>query len=469
MAHALRFGAFALVLLVSLVAVGPTAPSAVQDITAAAQARAGYRYDRALTFYGAAAAADPADPRPHCLAGQVYVLQKLLPQAVAAFRRCTALAPSDPASWLALGDVLSAQANAPAALDAWRGSASAGSTDAWRRIALYDESRGSFADAVADWTNLPSSDLQALEHLGLIALQRGDTSTAATDFQLVRAQPSKYADELLDDGFVLLAIAPPTTADQFGRLGYTFLVAGMPSFALAPLRRAVALGAANGAAHSYLGWVLWVSGQRAAARTEIALGQRLAPKLAFASFAAGEVAASDGSAAHAIALFRQGTDLDSHNPVLWSELGRMYFVASDYVSAELADENAARLSSDPSYTVAYLHLYADYHFGLTTGRARFAATSALARWPDIAQVQLLAGEIFDLIGQPTDAFYAWQKALALDPTEPAPYVFLGHYAEDSGNLTTAALDFRTALALQPNGPDAARARALLAPIADIPV
>ncbi len=456
-------------LLVTLTAAGPVTPSGAQYLAAAAQARAGYRYDRALAFYAAAAVADPADSRPRCLAGQVYVLQQLLPQAVAAYRRCVTLAPGDASAWLALGDAYSAQSNEAGALDAWRHSTSLGGADGWRRIALSDEGRGNFAGAIADWTELPPSDPQALEHLGLIALERGDVQTARVDFQAARSQPSRYADEIVDGGFALAAVAPLTTSDQLGRLGYVFLAAGMPAFALSPLRRAVALDPTNGTAHAYLGWTLWVSGQRAEARSEVALAQNLPPVSSFALFAEGEIAAADGSVAQALACFKQGVALDARNPVLWSELGRADLMAADYISAELADGNAAQLSTDPAYTIAFLHLYVDHHFGLATGRARIAASSALARFPDNAAVHDLAGQIFDLLGQPTDAFYAWQQARALDPSDPAPYVYLGRYAENEGNLVTAALDLRTALALQPDGPLAARARALLAPIVDIPV
>jgi tetratricopeptide (TPR) repeat protein len=456
-------------LIVTLVAMAPVVPSAGQYIAAAAQARAGYRYDRALAFYSAASTADPVDPRPHCLAGQVYVLQQLLPQAVAAYQRCTQLAPRDPAAWIALGHALSTGGDTAGALAAWRRAASVGGLDGWRWLALHAEASGSFPDAVALWTELPPEDPQALEHLGLLALWRGDVATARIDFEAARAQPSKYADEIVDDGFALLAVAAPNTSNEFGRLGYTFLLAGMPSFALAPLRRAVALDAHNGAAHAYLGWTLWLSGQQAEARREIALGEQLAPALSFAWFAAGEVTAADGSAKRALALFQRGSDLDTHNPVLWAELGRMYLATSDYLSAEFALDNAARLSTDPSYTATYLRLFADHRYGITNGRARFAAASALARWPQSEPVHYLAGIIYDLLGQPTDAFYAWQAAVTLDPTDPGPYVALGRYAENEGNLTTAALDLRIALALAPKGPLAAQAQALLAPITDIPV
>ncbi len=459
----------AAVLVGALVTLAPTGPSAGQYIAAAANARAGLRYDRALMWYAAASAQAPGDPQPYCLRGEVRALQQEYVDADAAYQHCATLDPSSAAAWLGLGDALAARGDDAGAARAWSRSSALGGTEALRRLGQWDESRGDFAAAEADWTKLPPDDPQAQVHLGLLALERGDNATARAVFVAARAEPNKYAEQIVDSGFVLLAAEAQTSAAGFGRLGYTFLAAGMPRFAIAPLRQAVALDPTEGSAHAYLGWTEWVLGQQSDARREIALGQRLAPRLSFGWFAAGELALADGNPQGALADFRHGLSLDAKNPALWGEVGRVSLVEHDYVSAELALQNAAQLSLDPTYTIAFVRFYVERHIGLDNGRALLAATTAAQRFPANETIRFLLAEVYDQIQQQSLAYYAAQQASALDPTDPGPYLLLGRYAENEGNYLTAALDLRIALALRPNGPLAAQARALLAPIADVPV
>src|SRR5262245_14615358 len=64
-------GAWLAALLVLLAILAPVPPSVTDLYTAAAGARASWRYDRALAFYDRAARQDPADSRAHCLMGEV--------------------------------------------------------------------------------------------------------------------------------------------------------------------------------------------------------------------------------------------------------------------------------------------------------------------------------------------------------------------------------------------------------------
>ena len=448
---------------------GPIGPSVDDYLNAASTARAALRYDHALDDYAAASAADGADPRPYCDAGDVRMLQQEYTDATMAYRQCVARAANDAAAWLSLGDALEAAGNGDGARRAWESAADLGSMAARRRLALLDERQAHLDEAQREWLRLPASDPQARAHLGLIALWSGDNQTAQLDFLAARATPNQYAQQITDGGFVVFAARPLPGATGFGLLGYLFLKAGLPGFAIKPLRAATALDPSFGDAHAYLGWALWQTGQVSLARSEIALGARLNPKLSFAWFAAGEVAASDGNARAALADFNVGLDKDEKNPVLWSEAGRMSLALYDYVGAEVAFDNAARLSNDPAYAVALLRFYVDHAFGVARDRARDAASTALQRFPKSEEVRYYVAAVFDLYGFPTLAYYTAQDARTLDPTDPAPYVLLARYDEADGDYVSAALDLRTALALRPDGPFAAQARQLLAPIADISV
>lgn len=456
--YALAFAGLAL-------AVGPIGPSVNQDLAAAATARATYRYDRALAWYTAAAARAPDDPRPQCLAGDVYMLQREWQSASGAYRACTQASPRDPNAWLKLGDALNAAGDLSGARGAWQQAESVGSVTAHRRLALLDERQQRFPEALREWALLPPSDPQALAHLGLLALWRGDYDTARTDFIAARAIPNQYAEQVVDGGFVLFAAQPQAGPRALGQLGYLYIRAGMPSFALAPLRQAIADEPEFGDAHAYLGWALWQLGDTAAARPEIAAGLKNAPYLSFAYFAATEVALADGKSERALALAQQALTHDARNAVLWSLDGHLELSAHQYALAEIALDNAAQLSNDPAYTIDALRVYVAHGLGLATGRAHAATISALQRFPENSEITDLVSAVDSELGYATVAYYTAVQAQALDPTNPEPYVLLARYSLNQEDYVAAALDLRTALALQPNGPEAAEAAALLAPLA----
>jgi Flp pilus assembly protein TadD len=76
----------------------------------------------------------------------------------------------------------------------------------------------------------------------------------------------------------------------------------------------------------------------------------------------------------------------------------------------------------------------------------------------------LQGQIEDDLGHPTDAFYLYQRAAALNPTDPGPWFELGRSTLASGDVVPAVVELRTALALQPTGSYAGETRRLLSGI-----
>jgi len=476
-------------LLGALVAFAPAQPGVAAYLAAAAQARQTYRYDRALHWDALAAAAAPTNRRPVCDSADLYARQQVWSAAQAAYRRCLALAPGDASARYALGEALAATGDiggASGALAAWghattlTGGASnrTGAALAWRRLAGRAEYARRFDEAATDWRHVvaltpPRSALatEATRHLGLIALEQGDVAAAQASFLVVLGVNGSDAQWLRRYGFTQAAIVAPRTAADDERMGYDYLAAGMPAFALAPLTRAVALAPGVGSAHAFLGWAQWMLGLRRTARGEIALGLRLAPRLSFATFAAGEVAAADGAPSRALALFTQGLAVDGGNPALWGEAGRMELALGAYVPAAQDMQSAARFADDPAYSVALLGFYVTYRLGLSpgdaTGSALTAAVTATNRFPTNEPLWYLQGQLYDLAGQQTYAYYAFQRAQTLDPTDPGPYVYMGRYAENDGDYVAAALALHIALALRPTGPLAGQAQALLASLGSV--
>lgn len=453
-----------------LALIGCEQPGEGSYIAAAAQARTTLRYDRALELYSAAARQNPSDGRPYCLRGDVLTLQQELKSAEAAYLRCAQLSPSDPQAWLSLGDARQSNHETASAVAAWQQSAARGGTNALRRLGVAYERQQRFDDAATEWRRLPASDPEALEHLGVIALWRGDIATARADIVAARAQPSAYRDEIDAGGFAVFAAQPPATSDAYGRMGYAFLSQGMTTLALRPLQTAITLDPDNGDAHAYLGWALWQIGQTSDALAQETLARRLSPHLAFGWYASGEMAVAAGKFTDAENDFLEGVSYDGRNSTLWDALAHVQRQLRKYYNAELDFQNAATLSSDPQFTIDWLHYFTDFHIGfMSSDTARYAANTAISRFPENGAIRNLVGAIYDLSGLVNDAYFQWQQAITLDPSDPSPYVGLARYAENQGDFVQAAWELRTALALQPDGPDAPAARALLAVVADVAV
>lgn len=449
-------------------AIAPVQPAVEQYLAAAARDRANQRYDLALDQYSAAHAAADADPRPLCATAEVRVLQREWPAAITAYHACLARDGANGGAWLALGDALAASGDNAGAAQAWQRAAAHGARDGWRRLAAAQEAMGDVTAAARAWARLPRDDPQALAHLGLLALWRGELPTAQADLLSALERPGADLDAIRSAGFLDLASARPQPADWQARLGFALLSIGLPRLALDPLRQALAADASTAPAHAYLGWALWLTGDPTAGAAEITAARDLDPQLSFAWFATGEVAAARGDLASADTALRQALTLDDANSAIWTAEAHVLLAQRDYFEADLAFGNAAHLSNAPGATVEWLQFYLDLRYGIDDQRALTAAQAAVRRWPQSEPIRFQLAEIYEQMRQPAFSFYAATQARALDPTDPGPHVLLGQSALRAGDLVAAALELRTALALRPGGPLAGEARDLLAPIADIP-
>jgi Flp pilus assembly protein TadD len=469
-----RSALLALTLLTIVVALTPQQPGVTALLAAANQQRANYRYDRALALEAEARAEDPNDPRPACAQGQTLLLQREVAAAVVAYQTCVALAPDNASDWLALGDSLAAAnasrtgvsngAASEAAASAWTHAARLGSDDAWARLALRDERLGRLSDATSAWAQVtPEGALSELAsaHLGLLALARGDVVAARGHLALLATSRDTLATQLLDNGVFLFDQRPPVVELDWLGIGYALLAMNLPAVALGPLQRAVALAPTDGAAQAYYGYALWTLGQRAAARPHIAAGLTGRFILPFAWYAAGLEALNDGHAAQALTDFQTGALTAPKNPALWSAAGDAAVGSGQFLVAELSYQNAAQYSATPDATITLIQFYLEHGLGLSDGTAIKAAREGLFRFPDSEPLAVLEGLIYQTQGQQDYAQNYFTYAQQLDPTDPGPWFYLGSMAAATGEIVTAVVDLRTALALQPSGPFAAKARAAL--------
>jgi tetratricopeptide (TPR) repeat protein len=442
----------------------PMPASGTDLLAAATSARAAYRYDRALAFDARAAQQDPDDPRPHCQMGAVLALQQLYDQAVAAYTRCQALGDRGPAVWLALGTIAQTRGDLAGAERLWLRSAALGGDEARHQVGLLYERQARFDLAAAQWRALPASDPLAQEHIGLLALRTGDYATARNAFIAAQTLPGFDGQQAVDQGFVQLAAFGPQSAAGLTSVGVAFVQANLPTFARLPLTNALALAPDDGTAYAYLAWVDFLAGNTASAQAESTQALTLVPHDAFTLFVAAELAIAASQWTPAAALLDRALQADNKNAELWAERGRAALGVFDYLHAELSYANAANLGTDPAFTISYLSFYVRYRVGIDDGRAQLAAIQATQRWPDVAQAQDLAAQVFTLVGQPDLAYGAYQRANQDDPSDPAPYLSFAQSALAAGNDDLAVYDLRLVLALRPTGPLAARARALLAPL-----
>ncbi|HEX9413533.1 MAG TPA: hypothetical protein VF916_08510, partial [Ktedonobacterales bacterium] len=373
---------FALLAVLTLVALG--GPNKADLYAAASSARASWRYDRALAFYQQAVEADPADPRPHCLMGEVLALQQRSTQATAAFEQCRRLGDDGPTVWLALGDLARDRGDLSGAEQAWRDSAARGGIQARRRLGLHYEAQSRFDEAEVQWSSLGTADGQAQEHLGMLALRRADFTAAQHHFVAAREAPGFFGQEAVDAGLVQLSALGSTTPEAQTAIGVAFVQDDLPAFARLPLQRALAQAPDDAPAHAYLAWVEWLAGARDASATDLQAARQLNPVDSFMLFVAAEQELAGGQWSAAdddIALALQG---DDKNPVLWLVQAQVALGTQKYLTAELSYETAARLAPEPVYTEQLLQFYLDHRLGTADGRARVAGVTAVARWPSDA-------------------------------------------------------------------------------------
>lgn len=441
------------------------------DMAAAGAARSVYRYDRALAFDAQAEHTSPHDPRPYCDAGQVLALQQLWPAAIRADHACIARSAgrAQAEGWLALGDALRASINSAAARDAWKHAAAGGVEAGFRRLALDDEQTGRLVEARRMWLRLPPRDSQALTHLGVLALVAGESRTARQDFVALgnASLPSQYR-QIVSDLSPYVATYPSTGA-ALADLGGKLLADGFPAAALQPLRAATRLAPSNGRAWALQSWAEEHVGQRALAQRDVAMAGRYAPLDPFVCFVEAEYALAQGQTVVAAGALRTGLTTDPQNVALWLALASLQATTHDEAGEGQSLRQALRYDTTAHSSEALAAYDAVTGDLIDPQGAVLEVSRATARWPENGGLWLDAAQVYATVGQPDAASDALHTAQRLDPTNPQIYVLLGEQAASEQHYLVAAFDFHVSLALRPTGPDAARARSDLAPLAGVSV
>lgn len=456
-----------LVLCASLLLLQPASVSA--DLAAAGAARLALRYDRALAFDAAAEQRAPGNPRPYCDTGQVLVLQQQWLAAEEADRECIARAAGRQRALaeLALGDALHGAGADAEALRTWQRAAASGALDAYRRLALYEEQIGQLSDARGLWLRLPVRDPQVLTHLGVLALSAGEVGTARLDLSSVGDFDRAGTYQQIVSDLAPFVSQYPSTAAGLTELGGNVLADGFAGAAIQPLQQAVRLEATNGRAWSLLSWAEWHVGQHTVARHDEAVAVAQAPWDAFVCFVQGEYALAGGQTVQAAAAFRTGLTTDPKNVALWLAVATLQATTHNVAGEGQSLQEAARYDRTAQATEALAAYDAGPGVSIDPQTAMLTVSRATARWPNDAALWLDAAQVYAALGQSDAATDALHSAQRLDPQNPKVYVLLGEEAVGEQRYLNAAADFRTAIALQPGGADASRARADLAPLADV--
>jgi tetratricopeptide (TPR) repeat protein len=182
----------------------------------------------------------------------------------------------------------------------------------------------------------------------------------------------------------------------------------------------------------------------------------------FAWYAAGLEALYDGAAGQALTDFQNGALGDPRNPALWSAAGAAAVATGQYLTAELSYKNAAQYSSTPDATITLIQFDLDHGVGISDGTALQAAHDGLFRFPNNERLAFLEALIYQAQGLTDEAQALFSYAQQLDSTDPGPWYYIGSAAASGAQTEPAIIDLRTAIALQPSGPYAAKAQTLLA-------
>jgi Flp pilus assembly protein TadD len=141
------------------------------------------------------------------------------------------------------------------------------------------------------------------------------------------------------------------------------------------------------------------------------------------------------------------------------EIGRAYRAKSDYGRA--ADAYRRALEKDPANETAQVML-GQTQFDLGDADAGERTLRTAAERPGAGALAFNAmGALMRERRDPVDAARWFDKAVKAEPTWPAPLLALGQIALDRGDSAMATSLLERVVALDGDGPDAARAKALL--------
>ena len=453
-------------ILLLVIGIAVQAPTESDNLQAGLAAQGQQEYWRAETFFQQATLLAPQDFQPWLDLANLHLLEHQDDLAQNELGTAHALDTNNADIWLTIGNVAEDQGHLPDAERAWlqatRLQPSDAQMQAHQQLGLLYENQSRFQDAEAQFAALPGSDTLAQYLLGALRLERGDRAGARQAFDATLDQTSDPQLVSAAQAFLQAINQWNGSAASEKLLGYTYIQNSLPTLAVAPLQRAVALAPNDSSAHAYLGWSYFRTGQLSQAQQA---EQQAVTLEAGNSFARYTLCLLDLTFGH----YTSATDQliialagDPRNPVLWATSGEISSDLGNLTAAEHALRTAAAdAGGDPQFSLLLATFYADHNFGLNDGTALAAAREAVALAPD-------NGLAFDALGRIQQSLYdlpaaldSFSQAAILDPTSATIHEHLGSIQVTLNDLRSAELNLRKAIVLDLNGPVALQAERLL--------
>ncbi len=452
---ATRFLLLALLLLVGSVAV--QTPDEAVYLQAGLAAQEQQEYWRAEAFFQEAALLAPDDERPLLDLARLHLLERQDDLAQRELEIARSLQADNADIWLALGDLARDEGHQPDAERAWMQAISfnpaTAATPAHERLGLLYEQQGRWREAEAQFAALPGSDTLAQYHLGTLRLERGDLTGARQAFDAVLNLAGNDGLRGAAERFLQAINQWDGSARSEKLVGFAYIQNNLPTLALAPLQRAVALIPKDADAHAYLGWAYLRSGAASQAQQEARLAAALEPNNVFANYVLSQLDLADGRYASADADLGRALISDPQNPALWAARGAIAEQLHDLPFAERSLRRAVEdARGDPQYSLLLATFYANHQLGLDNGTALDAAQEAVAQNPGNGLAYDALGRIQQAMRDFPDALSAFTQAVNLAPTNAALHIHLGLIQADLGYLRSAELNLRKAIVLDLNGP-----------------
>ncbi|HNV85456.1 MAG TPA: tetratricopeptide repeat protein [Candidatus Omnitrophota bacterium] len=161
---------------------------------------------------------------------------------------------------------------------------------------------------------------------------------------------------------------------------------------------------------------------------------------------------SENRIKEAIQAYQEAAGLDPKNPMIYRNLGVLFYEAENEEDAERYLKESLGLKNDDPYT--YLYLGKIFLKKENPDQALFYYQKALEINPGLQEAHFNLGILFEKKGDIQYAQKAFETAKSLEPQDPRPYVGMGSLCLKSRMYPQAIQEFERALQLEPDLADA---------------
>jgi Tfp pilus assembly protein PilF len=159
----------------------------------------------------------------------------------------------------------------------------------------------------------------------------------------------------------------------------------------------------------------------------------------------------EGASDWAIKSFEKAMSLEPTNPVLLTEIGKIYVNKGDIQKAREESGKAKELKSD--YADAFLQEASIYEKEGNLDEAISQIEILAASYPMDPEIILELGRLYFNKEQTDKAIVQFQKAIALEPNYSNAHYSLGIAYEKNGEISKAIIEFKKVLSLNPGNAD----------------